>query len=536
MKHTRALTHLAARIFNTPLLIHPSKAAAILHVLGPRLGLSADAIPMADVGAAPKDDPEPEFAGGVGAIAVISIVGPLVKRSMAIDALSGGPTSYGQIQEQIEDAITDPKVKGIVFDIDSPGGEASGMFELAEFIYSLRGQKPMFAVANDSAYSAAYALASAADKLYLTSFGGVGSIGCYMLHVDQSEMDKEFGLKFTYIHAGDKKVEGNPHEPLSADARAAIQDEVDRIRDGFVSLVARNRSAPAESVLGTQAGCFMGAAAIPLLADKIGTLGDAVNDMAKVIGVTVPAEDDDEEDDAPPGLPTDGPTLAMGGLSGWEFGQAIQKRSLALGLPTDDPALTDLVQHITLKGIRGPAILRSHRVSQSRAGVPVTGRRISLLAVPYGVPSSDLGGFREVYEQGCFSEGLGEDPRVLFNHDSSMVLGRESAKTAHFWEDAEGVHVDCEAPQTPWADGLLVSMRRGDITQASAAFWITKYRWEQRNGERTRVVERAVMRESSVASFPAYESTSATVQPTSELSAEHELELAGARLQLLRSR
>ncbi len=180
------------------------------------------------------------------------------------------------------------------------------------------------------------------------------------------------------------------------------------------------------------------------------------------------------------------------------------------------------------------AISRLLRSSHSHASASADERSLNMLVVPYGQLSADLGGFKELYQRGCFEEGLGNDPRAVFNHDSACILGRKSANTATFWEDAAGVHVDCEAPETNWADDLLVSMRRGDITQASAAFFILGYHWEVRSGERVRVVEKALMREAGPQSFPAYESTQAVVQPESLAAQGHELELAEARFRLLR--
>ena len=105
----------------------------------------------------------------------------------------------------------------------------------------MRGAKPMWAVANDLAASAAYALASSADRIWLTRTAGVGSVGVFALHADQSGLDGQAGVKYTYIYAGEKKTDGNPHEALSKSAKADIQDEVDRENDIFLATVARNR-------------------------------------------------------------------------------------------------------------------------------------------------------------------------------------------------------------------------------------------------------------------------------------------------------
>ena len=143
-----------------------------------------------------------------------------------------------------------------------------------------------------------------------------------------------------------------------------------------------------------------------------------------------------------------------------------------------------------------------------------TAAKVSMLVVPYdGVLSSNLGGYREVYESGAFASGLADDPRVTFLHDEGKILGRVSAGTAKFWEDADGVHAECTTPEASWATDLLVSMNRGDINGSSAAFWILKDRWEMRGNQKVRIVEKALMREAAVHSFPAYETTEAGVEP-----------------------
>ena len=126
-----------------------------------------------------------------------------------------GATSYEQIQRQVATAMSDGSVRAVLLDIDSPGGETTGCFELADYIYSVRGQKPVYAAANDIALSAAYAIASAASRVFVTRVGAVGSVGVYALHVDQSEFDKGIGAKYTYIFAGEKKVDGNPMNRLA---------------------------------------------------------------------------------------------------------------------------------------------------------------------------------------------------------------------------------------------------------------------------------------------------------------------------------
>ena len=267
------LPHLAARLFGTPLLVHRAKLDVILAVLGERLNLTA---PAADL-AIPVPRVTPAQPSG---IAVIPIHGTLVKRVLGMEAASG-LTSYGGIAQEIDAALADPQVQGILLDIDSPGGEASGSFELARQIRHAATQKPVWAVANDAAYSAAYALAASAQRLIVTETGGVGSIGVIALHIDQSAKDAQEGYRYTAVTAGTHKNDFSPHHPLSDAAKAELQTEVDRLYGLFVEHVAAMRSLDADAVRATEAGLYFGANAITAgLADAVSSFETALADFS----------------------------------------------------------------------------------------------------------------------------------------------------------------------------------------------------------------------------------------------------------------
>jgi signal peptide peptidase SppA len=190
-------------------------------------------------------------------VASIPIDGLLIKSANFFSSFLG-VASYESIGEAIARALEDPEVKSILLDIDSPGGEVSGLFDLVDFIYESREVKPIYAIVNDNAFSAAYAIASAASKIFMTRTSGVGSIGVIATHVDQSAYDKKEGIKYTTIFAGNKKNDMSPHEPLSSNAIADLQREVNRLYGMFVDAVARNRGISSESIRGTEAGLFYG--------------------------------------------------------------------------------------------------------------------------------------------------------------------------------------------------------------------------------------------------------------------------------------
>lgn len=265
------LPHLAARLYGTPLLIARAKLDVILAVLGARIGLNAR-VPAPELALTQHPRPDTRTPG----IAVIPVHGTLVRRGLALDAASG-LTSYADIAAQLDAALTDPAVSGVLLDLDSPGGESGGVFELAERIRAAAGVKPIWAHANDAAFSAAYALGAAAQRLTLSRTAGVGSIGVIALHVDQSVKDAREGLSYTAITAGAHKNDFNPHQPLSPEAAVALQAEVDRLYALFVEQVAQMRALDPAAVRATEAGLFFGEHAVAVgLADGVKSFDSAL--------------------------------------------------------------------------------------------------------------------------------------------------------------------------------------------------------------------------------------------------------------------
>lgn len=286
MLHAR----IAARAFNTPLLVEPSKAMAFLSGLGPRvLGrrveMADDDLPDA-LGAAALPAQASLLAGGLAARAqqdgdapypvvdgtpVIAVTGVLVHRGGWIGQ-SSGQTSYEGIAAQIDAAARDPSVRAVALEIDSFGGEVAGVFDLADRIRALRAAKPVWAFVAEHAFSAGYALASQADRILLPRTGAVGSIGVVVMHTDMSGQLDEDGVRVTLIHAGAQKVDGNPYAPLPDAVRDDVQREIDVLRFLFAETVAAGRGArlTQEAALATEAQTYRGTDAVSAgLADEI---------------------------------------------------------------------------------------------------------------------------------------------------------------------------------------------------------------------------------------------------------------------------
>ncbi|WP_353282734.1 S49 family peptidase [Wolbachia endosymbiont (group A) of Pogonocherus hispidulus] len=214
-------------------------------------------------------------------IAIIRIYGVLTKKTEAFDHILD-MTSYENIHEEIESALEDKSIETILLDIDSPGGEVNGVFDLADFIYSARGKKRIIAIANDDAYSAAYAIASSAEKVFMSRTSGVGSIGVIASHIDQSGFDEKQGIKYTTVFAGSRKNDLNPHEPITSESLESLQKEVDRLYEMFLQLIARNRGLSTEKIRSTEAGLYFGERAIEIgLADGITTFSEFIDNYRR---------------------------------------------------------------------------------------------------------------------------------------------------------------------------------------------------------------------------------------------------------------
>ncbi len=269
------LTSLAAsRIAGRPWAIAPARLEALV-ANATALG-GGNGLPSWLEAAHPRD-----YAVSEGGIAVVPVLRPLVARGDWLTTLIGA-TEYGAVAEALGQAAADPAVRGIVLDVDSPGGEVGGLFDLVEAISTIKQSsgKPLWAIASEAALSAAYAIASVADRVYVTRTGEVGSVGVVAVHLDESAADAMAGLKWTLIHAGARKTDGNPHEPLSPRAMAGIQADVDALYGQLVALVASNRSVSAEAIRATEAAIYRGERAVKAgLADRVGTVPQSIADL-----------------------------------------------------------------------------------------------------------------------------------------------------------------------------------------------------------------------------------------------------------------
>lgn len=290
----RPRTYIPARLITTPWAILPEKLAELQMVFSRYMSgdkLDPEEIQMAIHGAKRPADRR------AGKIAILPLFGSIFPRANMMTDVSGA-TSAEIFGKQFDELINDPEVSAIVLDVDSPGGQVSGVPELSKKIYQARGKKPIVAVANHLMASAAYYIGSAASEISITPSGELGSIGVYSAHDDLSERMKQGGVRRTIISAGKYKTEGNPWEPLTEEAKAAVQASVNEVYDWFVSDVARNRGVKASEVRsGFGEGRAVGAQqAVELnMADRIETLDETIRRLQKALFTLTPEQNQQAE-------------------------------------------------------------------------------------------------------------------------------------------------------------------------------------------------------------------------------------------------
>lgn len=277
---------LLSRFHGCAALVAPERQDAFSASLR-ALADSPEAAKLLSAAASVEDDFWPEEGSWLADFRPYTVRGGILQVPVQGALLNGFPyqfgsmaTGYEYIAKAIGRGLSDPGVKGIALLIDSPGGEVAGNFDLVDRMFASRGKKPIRAFA-ESAYSAAYSIASAADDITVTRSGGVGSVGVVTSHLDVSAALDSAGLKVTFIFAGNHKVDGNPYEPLPDAVRERIQARIDSLYSEFVALVARNRGLEADAVRATEALTYPAAEAVSIgFADAVGALDDAMTAFA----------------------------------------------------------------------------------------------------------------------------------------------------------------------------------------------------------------------------------------------------------------
>lgn len=274
-------------VASTVWLLEENKARQLLEVL--RIRANGGRIPAAEVRrvvAQAKQNRGPQLTNGK--VAVLPVYGVVAPRMTMMTRMSGG-TAAEELGNNIVALAADPSVSAIVLDVDSPGGAATGIPELAAKIRAAAEQKRIIAMVNHLAASAAYWIASQASEIVSSPSGEVGSIGVYMVHFDESEMYADAGIKPTIVRAGKYKAEGNPFEPLGDEAKAAMQATIDDWYSQFVGAVAKGRGVSAKEVRDSygQGRVVSSTQALKSgMIDRIDTMDNLLTELTGGAGVT----------------------------------------------------------------------------------------------------------------------------------------------------------------------------------------------------------------------------------------------------------
>jgi capsid assembly protease len=225
-------------------------------------------------------------------VAVIPVHGTLINR---FNYSWGYVTGYTFIRSQLNAALADDDVRLIVFDINSYGGEAAGCFELAEEIRQARSRKSLLAVVDSNCCSAAYGIASAAEKIVVTPSGSAGSVGVIAMHINIGKALSAIGVEVTIIAEGSHKADGNPYEALPEDVRRDMRESVAKRYGEFVELVVSNRGLTAEAVRETESRVYRADEAKQRgLIDEVATPSEAVSRFLAEMGDDQPDTEEEE--------------------------------------------------------------------------------------------------------------------------------------------------------------------------------------------------------------------------------------------------
>lgn len=281
------MIHLLAAFYSTPWALAPDVFAAAETILlrwaeGTRLSAEQVAAAIGDAPeAAAARRSAAQAASGRG-VAVLPVYGVLAHRAYAVANTSRPLTSTEALAAQFRAAAADPEVGTIIMDVDSPGGSVFGVQELGDVLADIREHsgKKLVAVANNTAASGGYWIASQAHELVVTPSGMVGSIGVIVPHSDTSAMKERLGVRTEYITAGRYKSEGHADGPLTDDHRAHLQGMVDAYYGAFTKAVAKGRGVPVSTVRGEAFGegrmRLASEAVTAGMADRVGTLDDTI--------------------------------------------------------------------------------------------------------------------------------------------------------------------------------------------------------------------------------------------------------------------
>lgn len=274
------LLRLTERIYNTPHLMAPASLENAVRYLQSR---NEGIVELAISGGRKRDKDGVTYNPDTG-MGVISIDGPLTY--VEYQGMCGEESaSYQQIKEEF-DTMLGLGARTVVFDCDSPGGEAYGCFETAAYLRKVADENGVKLVGyvDGMAASAAYGLMAAMHEVVMNPMAEAGSIGVVVQLMNTSKMERSLGIERQYIYAGDSKVPFDEEGSFTKEFLADIQSRVDSLYQEFIGHVAEMRGIDRDSVKQTQAKVFSASKSIELgLADEIMTREEFFEYLSEVV-------------------------------------------------------------------------------------------------------------------------------------------------------------------------------------------------------------------------------------------------------------
>ena len=283
-KPDRSYAHIAKAVFDTPWFIREAEGSVIGSIIRGRIAGErlAEADIVQRVEAARAQQGPRSGSPNAGPVAVIPIYGVIMPRANLMTEMSGG-TTVEFIRGAMAEALSDKSIAAVIAEFDSPGGSVEGIEELATWIRENRGAKPMVAVVNTMACSAAYYLAAQFDEIVASPSSLTGSIGVFTEHVEFSKADAIDGVTTTIVQQPATKHDINDSEPLTDAGAAHLQQMVDDYYGQFVGSVAKGRGIAVQDVrdgYGQGRELTSARAKAAGLVDRIDTLDNTVRRLA----------------------------------------------------------------------------------------------------------------------------------------------------------------------------------------------------------------------------------------------------------------
>ncbi|HDI3289770.1 TPA: S49 family peptidase [Vibrio cholerae] len=276
--------NLITAAFNRPLALEAGYARTFFSALSQRLNnvqqlvdvdgsvLTASDMKKEAASFSPRRSTERSYQV-VNGIAIVPISGTLVHKYGYIRPISG-MTGYDGVDYRIREALSDPEVKAIMLDMDTPGGMVAGCFDLADKIAEWRKVKPIWSLGYDMHCSAGQMIASACSRRLITQTGVAGSVGVIMAHTNIEKMLDQQGVEITLITAGSHKADGHPYASLPKEVKEKWQKELESNRQMFANKAATYMGVDVKQILATEAETYEGQAAV-----DVGFANEVVNGL-----------------------------------------------------------------------------------------------------------------------------------------------------------------------------------------------------------------------------------------------------------------